>query len=209
MITQEKFKSLLNGTGSAGGSKLLAAEIAGLELENEQAVAELGTIPAKRAELILSDDPSASIDNLEHRERELERVLERNSIQLEPLKERLSELRRVELAPRIAHHQQALNKCEIQIGKAVAALIAANEAGARALQDAINEVGDAGTPLMTLVQFGGVANEMCLDMWRANLERQRESIARFQNSIGRDPNRKPAFDLDSLQPAYIRSTSMS
>jgi hypothetical protein len=204
LITASKFKGLMNGGGNV---KVLTVEIAALEAESDGARAELCTIPAKRADLIMSDDPAAAITKLEGRERELELLLERNAMQFGPLKQRLSELRRVELGPRIKHHQDTLLGLMPAIEKAVRALKSANDAAGNALRDAIAELGDDGAHLMPAVHIGFVPPdvEMCLMFWRGQIDEQRARIARAQESDGRDVSRKPAFDLDALaKDPYVR-----
>jgi hypothetical protein len=196
VLTAKKFASLLNGGASLAGVKGMASEIQALEAEMESARAELCTVPARRADLILQDDAAAQIDKLEARERELERLLERNSIQIDPLKKRLFELRRDELAPRIAHHQNTLSKIEQDIATAVQVLIELNRSADEALKSACYELGDEGIPLMPVVHFGGSANELSLEIWAGNLERQREVIA--NHSKPKQPYKSP-IDLSNME----------
>ena len=199
MITSAKFKSLLNGGGNV---KILTVEIAALEAESDTARNELCTIPAKRADLIMLDDPAAAITKLEGRERELELILERNAMQLSPLKQRLGELRLTELAPRIAHHQGVLLKMAPEIEKAVRGLQAANQAAHDALRAAIVEVGVHGAHLLPVVHFGAVPTDidMCLTIWRGHIEERLARIDRAQK--GDSSSRASAVNLDALKVPY-------
>src|SRR4051812_36350180 len=141
-------------------------------------------MPAQRSDMILNaDNPSAAIDKLENRERELERLIERDSIQLAPLKKRLSELRRTELVPRIEFHQSVFRKIEADIDAAVEKLIELNKAADDALQAAVNELGDDGRATIPLIGYGANASDLGLALWRGRVRENWASIARTRERM--------------------------
>jgi hypothetical protein len=181
----KKFASLLNGGAAVAGIDGLIAEIETLSDQMNAYRRELGAMPARRAELILTDDPDAALDALEMRERELYRKLEKGDLQTAGIEARLTEIRRAAIKPLIDRHRSALMAVSGKVEAAVLAAMAANAEAASAFADAVAELGqDDANRLMPIVGFAGFLNDEGLEIWRWKLNEQNERIARQHGGAG-------------------------
>jgi hypothetical protein len=183
MLSSKRLQSLLNGGATVLGAEGLEVEIDALVAEMGGHRRELGEMPSRRAQLILSDDHRAAIDKLEARERDLYRELEKGQLQLSALQSKLAERRYAEIQPRIDHYLSLVAEAQ---AKADASLIAALEATSAAFavfESARHELGpnDANRLLPNPIHFAGILNEQCIAAWREHTDRENQRSARQQN----------------------------
>jgi hypothetical protein len=170
---------LLNGGGGSAGLSGLQAEINTIQEVMDGHRRELAVMPARRAELLLSDDPDAELDRLELAERAAYRRLERGTMQIDALEERMGEMRRAAIRPLIDRHRAALMAVSEKVEAAVLAAMAANAEAATAFADAVAELGqDDANRLVPVVHFAGFLNNDGVQFWREQLNAQNERIAR-------------------------------
>jgi hypothetical protein len=176
MLSSKKLKLLLNGGGTAVS---VEAEITALTHEMDGYRRELGEMPLRRAELIMSDDSNLQVDKMEARERQLYRDLEKADLQLAALHTKLDGHRNIGRGSRIKHHRAALIAAASNVEKAIEAAIVANAAAFEAFDAASRELGsDNANRLMPMVHFAGLVTSECLDIWRSQLETQTERVSR-------------------------------
>jgi hypothetical protein len=181
MMSQRKLTHLVNGAGKAAGLDDLQAEITILHEAMGAHQRELAAMPARREELLLTDDADEALDELEMRERALYRKLEKGALQVAAIEERLAEMRNAAIRPKIDRHRSALMAASEKVEAAVLAAIAANEAAFTAFEDAASELGrDNANRLMPQVHFASFLNNEGLELWRSQLNDQRQRIDRQQ-----------------------------
>jgi hypothetical protein len=170
---------LLNGGGRSAGLSGLQAEIDTIQEAMNGQRRELAAMPERRAELLLSDDPDAELDRLELAERAAYRKLERGTMQVAALEERMAEMQFAAIRPRIDFHRDALRAASEQVEAAVKSAMAANETAFAAFEAAARELGrENANRLMPLVHFAGMLDERCLEIWRQQLGGQNQRIER-------------------------------
>jgi hypothetical protein len=176
---------LLNGGGKQAGLSGLQDEIDILQEAMAGHRRELNTMPAHREKLMLGDDPDAALDQMEMRERALYRHLEKGALQIAAIEQRITDLRNAAIQPTIDRHRQALTAASTEVEVTVQAAMKANAAAVAAFEAAARELGrDNANKLLPLVHFGGVLNEECLEIWRWQLDDQKQRIAREQSRAG-------------------------
>jgi len=168
-MLSQKLKLLLNGGAAKAGPEGLQLEINGLEAEKKAVRAELMQVPARRAELAMFAENDRAIDELEERERQLYRDLERLDLQIAALAGRLTEQRNLKRAKRIEFHRAALRSAAKILGAAVEQAIVANEAAVAAFDAATREIGETDSyGLFERIHFGGLLTRECQHLWEAN-----------------------------------------
>jgi hypothetical protein len=177
----EVLQHLLNGGGRSAGLSGLQAEIDTIHEAMNGHRRELAAMPAHRAELLLTDDPDAELDRLELAERAAYRRLERGTMQIAAIEQRLAEMRFAQIQPRIDFHRDQLRAASAQVELAVRAAMQANAVAFAAFEEAAQELGrDTANMLMPLVHYAGLLDDRCLEIWRQQLSDQNRRIDRLQ-----------------------------
>jgi hypothetical protein len=163
----------------SGGLDDLQAEIDTIKTAVDGHRRELAEMPARRAELLLADDADAALDAMELRERELYRRLERGTMQITALAERMDEMRRAAIGPLIDRHRAALLAVSEKVEATIQAAMAANAEAESVFAAAVAELGpnDANL-LMPVVGFHGFLSDQGLQIWRYKLDEQNQRIHR-------------------------------
>jgi hypothetical protein len=186
----QKFEHLINGGAAEIGASGLLGEIAALETERSKHAEELAEIPARRVDLLLGDDSKNAVDKLEALESDLYRFIERIDLQTSALRERLPRQGNVERQALIEHHRSVLIAAAAEVEKSVVAAMRANAAANAAFEEARRDLGtNEANYFMPMVEFGGNLHSDCLKIWRSNMERQTEKIARQGNTPSWVPHR--------------------
>src|SRR5258705_13826584 len=169
-MLQRQPTHLRNGGAKAAGPDGLQAEIDALNVAMGAQKRELNAMPARREQLLLSDDADAELDKMELRERALYRHLEKGALQGAALQNRLAELQNAAIQPRIDYHRATLKVASERVEAAISAALEANKAAFAAFEDAVAEIGrDSANRLMPMVHYASFLNSDGLQLWREQL----------------------------------------